>query len=143
MIKVLRVYLFMGYIRRFFSLLSILFGLGVLENGIFYSKANYIYILDTDGNIKDTVILNNTDKKVSGNISAEFYGGDERCLLIGFSTHDIKGLELSEEEQNLRIKLEDEVFKNKKGFVDVNVSAILDKSQIGSGNITLEPVTPE
>ena len=103
----------------------------------------YIYILDTDGNIKDTVILNNTDEKVSGNISAEFYGGDERCLLIGFSTHDIKGLELSEEEQNLRIKLEDEVFKNKKGFVDVNVSAILDKSQIGSGNITLEPVTPE
>ena len=111
---------------------------------------NYIYILDTDGNIKDTVILNNTDEKVSGNISAEFYGGDERCLLIGFSTHDIKGLELSEEEQksptgqgmNL-IKLEDEVFKNKKGFVDVNVSAILDKSQIGSGNITLEPVTPE
>lgn len=104
---------------------------------------NYIYILDTDGNIKDTVILNNTDEKVSGNISAEFYGGDERCLLIGFSTHDIKGLELSEEEQNLRIKLEDEVFKNKKGFVDVNVSAILDKSQIGSGNITLKPVTPE
>ena len=104
---------------------------------------NYIYILDTDGNIKDTVILNNADEKVSGNISAEFYGGDERCLLIGFSTHDIKGLELSEEEQNLRIKLEDEVFKNKKGFVDVNVSAILDKSQIGSGNITLEPVTPE
>lgn len=104
---------------------------------------NYIYILDTDGNIKDTVILNNTDEKVSGNISAEFYGGDERCLLIGFSTHDIKVLELSEEEQNLRIKLEDEVFKNKKGFVDVNVSAILDKSQIGSGNITLEPVTPE
>ena len=104
---------------------------------------NNIYILDTDGNIKDTVILNNTDEKVSGNISAEFYGGDERCLLIGFSTHDIKGLELSEEEQNLRIKLEDEVFKNKKGFVDVNVSAILDKSQIGSGNITLEPVTPE
>lgn len=104
---------------------------------------NYIYILDTDGNIKDTVILNNTDEKVSGNISAEFYGGDERCLLIGFSKHDIKGLELSEEEQNLRIKLEDEVFKNKKGFVDVNVSAILDKSQIGSGNITLEPVTPE
>ena len=104
---------------------------------------NYIYILDTDGNIKDTVILNNTDEKVSGNISAEFYGGDERCLLIGFSTHDIKGLELSEEEQNLRIKLEDEVFKNKKGFVDVNVSAILNKSQIGSGNITLEPVTPE
>lgn len=104
---------------------------------------NYIYILDTDGNIKNTVILNNTDEKVSGNISAEFYGGDERCLLIGFSTHDIKGLELSEEEQNLRIKLEDEVFKNKKGFVDVNVSAILDKSQIGSGNITLEPVTPE
>lgn len=104
---------------------------------------NYIYILDTDGNIKDTVILNNTDEKVSGNISAEFYGGDERCLLIGFSTHDIKGSELSEEEQNLRIKLEDEVFKNKKGFVDVNVSAILDKSQIGSGNITLEPVTPE
>ena len=104
---------------------------------------NYIYILDTDGNIKDTVILNNMDEKVSGNISAEFYGGDERCLLIGFSTHDIKGLELSEEEQNLRIKLEDEVFKNKKGFVDVNVSAILDKSQIGSGNITLEPVTPE
>ena len=98
---------------------------------------NYIYILDTDGNIKDTVILNNTDEKVSGNISAEFYGGDERCLLIGFSTHDIKGLELSEEEQNLRIKLD------KKGFVDVNVSAILDKSQIGSGNITLEPVTPE
>lgn len=104
---------------------------------------NYIYILDTDGNIKDTVILNNTDEKASGNISAEFYGGDERCLLIGFSKHDIKGLELSEEEQNLRIKLEDEVFKNKKGFVDVNVSAILDKSQIGSGNITLEPVTPE
>ena len=104
---------------------------------------NYIYILDTDGNIKDTVILNNTDEQASGNISAEFYGGDERCLLIGFSTHDIKGLELSEEEQNLRIKLEDEVFKNKKGFVDVNVSAILDKSQIGSGNITLEPVTPE
>ena len=103
----------------------------------------YIYILDTDGNIKDTVILNNTDEKASGNISAEFYGGDERCLLIGFSKHDIKGLELSEEEQNLRIKLEDEVFKNKKGFVNVNVSAILDKSQIGSGNITLEPVTPE
>ena len=104
---------------------------------------NYIYILDTDGNIKDTVILNNTDEKASGNISAEFYGGDERCLLIGFSKHDIKGLELSEEEQNLRIKLEDEVFKNKTGFVDVNVTAILDKSQIGSGNITMEPVTPE
>lgn len=116
---------------------------GKLLDEQFKKYDNYIYILDTDGNIKDTVILNNTDEKVSGNISAEFYGGDERCLLIGFSTHDIKGLELSEEEQNLRIKLEDEVFKNKKGFVDVNVSAILDKSQIGSGNITLEPVTPE
>ena len=34
---------------------------------------NYIYKLDTDGNIKDTVILNNTNEKVSVNISDKFY----------------------------------------------------------------------
>lgn len=51
---------------------------------------NNIYILDTDGNVKDTVTLNGTDDTASGNISGEFYGGDDRCLLIVFSTYGIK-----------------------------------------------------
>jgi len=56
---------------------------------------------------------------------------------------NLKRLVTISADRNDIFKVLDEVFKNKKGFVDVNVSAILDKSQIGSGNITLEPVTPE
>ena len=104
---------------------------------------NNIYILDTDGNVKDTVTLNGTDDTASGNISGEFYGGDDRCLLIVFSTYGIKGLELSEEKTALRAELIEESRKNKKGSPVVSVSAILDKSQIGSGAITLEQITPE
>ena len=104
---------------------------------------NNIYILDTDGNVKDTVTLNGTDDTASGNISGEFYGGDDRCLLIVFSTYGIKGLELSEEKTALRAELIEERRKNKKGSPVVSVSAILDKSQIGSGAITLEQITPE
>lgn len=104
---------------------------------------NNIYILDTDGNVKDTVTLNGTDDTASGNISGEFYGGDDRCLLIVFSTYGIKGLELSEEKTALRAELIEESRKNKKGSPVVSISAILDKSQIGSGAITLEQITPE
>lgn len=104
---------------------------------------NNIYILDTDGNVKDTVTLNGTDDTASGNISGEFYGGDDRCLLIVFSTYGIKGLELSEEKTVFRAELIEEARKNKKGSPVVSISAILDKSQIGSGAITLEQITPE
>ena len=104
---------------------------------------NYIYILDTDGNVKDTVTLNGTDDTAGGNIPGEFYGGDDRCLLIVFSKYDIKGLELSEEKTALRAELIEEARKNKKGSPVVSISAILDKSQIGSGAITLEQITPE
>ena len=104
---------------------------------------NNIYILDTDGNVKDTVTLNGTDDTAGGNIPGEFYGGDDRCLLIVFSKYDIKGLELSEEKTALRAELIEEARKNKKGSPVVSISAILDKSQIGSGAITLEQITPE
>ena len=104
---------------------------------------NYIYILDTDGNVKDTVTLNGTDDTAGGNIPGEFYGGDDRCLLIVFSTYGIKGLELSEEKTALRTELIEEGRKNKNGGPVISISAILDKSQIGSGAITLEQITPE
>ena len=104
---------------------------------------NNIYILDTDGNVKDTVTLNGTDDTAGGNIPGEFYGGDDRCLLIVFSTYGIKGLELSEEKTALRTELIEEGRKNKNGGPVISISAILDKSQIGSGAITLEQITPE
>ena len=104
---------------------------------------NIIYILDTDGNVIDTVTLNGTDPTASGNVTGEFYGGDDRCMLIVFTRPDIKGLELSEEKLALKEKLEEEYRKNRKGTVWVFVSAILDKSQIGSGAITMEQITPE
>ena len=63
--------------------------------------------------------------------------------LIVFSKYDIKGLELSEEKTALRAELIEEARKNKKGSPVVSISAILDKSQIGSGAITLEQITPE
>ena len=74
---------------------------------------NNIYILDTDGNVKDTVTLNGTDDTAGGNIPGEFYGGDDRCLLIVFSKYGIKGLELSEEKTALRTELIEEGRKNK------------------------------
>ena len=104
---------------------------------------NNIYILDTDGNVKDTVTLNGTDDTAGGNIPGEFYGGDDRCLLIVFSKYGIKGLELSEEKTALRTELIEEGRKNKNGGPVISISAILDKSQIGSGAITLEQITPE
>lgn len=99
--------------------------------------------MDTDGNVIDTVTLNGTDPTASGNVTGEFYGGDDRCMLIVFTRPDIKGLELSEEKLALKEKLEEEYRKNRKGTVWVFVSAILDKSQIGSGAITMEQITPE
>ena len=61
-------------------------------------QLEYFYCnLVHDGNVKDTVTLNGTDDTAGGNIPGEFYGGDDRCLLIVFSKYDIKGLELSEE----------------------------------------------
>ena len=87
--------------------------------------------------------MNGTDDTAGGNIPGEFYGEDDRCLLIVFSKYNIKGLELSEEKTALRAELIEEVRKNKKGGPVVSISAILDKSQIGSGAITLEQITPE
>ena len=87
--------------------------------------------------------MNGTDDTASGNISGEFYGGDDRCLLIVFSKYGIKGLELSEEKTALRTELIEEGRKNKNGGPVISISAILDKSQIGSGTITLEQITPE
>ena len=49
----------------------------------------------------------------------------------------------NEEKTALRAELIEESRKNKKGSPVVSVSAILDKSQIGSGAITLEQITPE
>ena len=104
---------------------------------------NYLYILDTDGNVKDTVTLNRTDDKASGNIPITFYGGDERCLLAGFDLKDIRGLELSENEKTIWNRLLDEDAKKRAGTESVRISAVLDKSQIGSGNIVLKQITPE
>ena len=59
--------------------------------------------------------MNGTDDTASGNISGEFYGGDDRCLLIVFSTYGIKkGLELSEEKTALRAELIEESRKIKR-----------------------------
>ena len=41
------------------------------------------------------------------------------------------------------LRQSEEARKNKKGSPVVSISAILDKSQIGSGAITLEQITPE
>ena len=72
---------------------------------------NIIYILDTDGNVIDTVTLNGTDPTASGNVTGEFYGGDDSVCLIVFTRPDIKGLELSEEKLALKEKLEEEYKK--------------------------------
>ena len=84
-----------------------------------------------------------TDDTACGNIPGEFYGGDDRCLLIVFITYGIKVLELSQEKTALRTELIEEGRKNKNGGPVISISAILDKSQIGSGAITLEQITPE
>lgn len=58
--------------------------------------------------------MNGTDDTAGGNIPGEFYGGDDRCLLIVFSKYDIKGLELSEEKTALRAELIEEARKIKR-----------------------------
>ena len=66
----------------------------------FSSYDNYIYIFDTDGNVDETVVLNKTNENSSGNITLDYKGGDERCMLVTTARADVAGMELSQEEKD-------------------------------------------
>ncbi len=104
---------------------------------------NYIYILDTDGNVDETVVLNKTDENHSGNIALDYKGGDERCMLVTTSRADVAGMELSQEEKDKIEAINKEAAKKKKGGAHICVTAVLDKTQIGSGSMQWQQITPE
>ena len=104
---------------------------------------NYIYIFDTDGNVDETVVLNKTNENSSGNITLDYKGGDERCMLVTTARADVAGMELSQEEKDKIEAIDKEAAKKKKGGACICVTAVLDKSQIGSTSMQWQQITPE
>lgn len=104
---------------------------------------NYIYIFDTDGNVDETVVLNKTNENSSGNITLDYKGGDERCMLVTTARADVAGMELSQEEKDKIEAINKEAAKKKKGGANICVTAVLDKSQIGSTSMQWQQITPE
>lgn len=104
---------------------------------------NYLYIINIDGNIEDIITLNKTADNASANIVLDYKGGDERCMLVTTSRPDVAGIELSQEERDKIGAINKEAAKKRFSGDRVCVSAVLDKSQIGSGSIKLQQITPE
>ena len=121
--------------------LSKLVGKSIEEKRAAYD--NYIYIFDTDGNVDETVVLNKTNENSSGNITLDYKGGDERCMLVTTARADVAGMELSQEEKDKIEAINKEAAKKKKGGANICVTAVLDKSQIGSTSMQWQQITPE
>ena len=114
-----------------------------------YEQMNYIYIIDTDGQLVDTVSMalnkqyieeNNLPEKSVG-ITIKFLGGDSRYLMLILGDYAVTGLELSHE----NIEKYKEAYINGpriQKMPEVCVVGVLDKKNIGTGEFQWIKITP-
>ena len=76
-------------------------------------------------------------------LTLDYKGGDERCMLVTTARADVAGMELSQEEKDKIEAIDKEAAKKKKGGARICVTAVLDKSQIGSTSMQWQQITPE
>ena len=103
---------------------------------------NIVYILDTNGEIKDTLEFNQESTKTTADVN--ILGGDRRYLLVTTTDTDIQQFKASSElmskYEELKKRMETEGWSK---LAQVCLSAVLDKADIGTGNKEWIQITPE
>ena len=103
---------------------------------------NIVYILDTNGEIKDTLEFNQESTKTTADVN--ILGGDRRYLLVTTTDTDIQQFKASSElmskYEELKKRMETE---GSSKLAQVCLSAVLDKADIGTGNKEWIQITPE
>ena len=121
----------------------------VEEKAFDYEQKNYLYIINKDGLLVDTVSFKLNEQYMEENdlpgvsvgISAKFIGGDARYLLLGFYDYAVDGFELTDEYAEMYNELYKKVSVTHE-MPEAFVVGALDKKQIGSGEIELINITP-
>lgn len=121
----------------------------VKENRQNYELGNYLYIIDTDGKVADTVKFTKNreyaeENKVSlgsSGIIISVKGGDSRYLLVTFDDYCVSGVEMSKEDIDKYKEADKNAIKQQKN-VKVCVVGALDKAQIGTGTFEWINITP-
>lgn len=121
----------------------------VKENRQNYELGNYLYIIDTEGKLADTIMLTkNTEYAEENNVSTNspgvsvsLKGGDSRYMLVTFRDYCVRGIEMSQEDID---KYKEEYTKgiSQMKMPDVCVAGVLDKKQIGTGEFEWINITP-
>lgn len=121
----------------------------VKENRQNYELENYLYIIDTDGKVADTVKFNkNREYAKENNVSTNsasviisVIGGDSRYLLVTFGDYCVSGVEMSKEDIDKYKEAYTNAMKQQK-TAGVCVVGALDKAQIGTGTFEWINITP-
>ena len=101
---------------------------------------NIVYIVDTNGEIKDTLEFNKDRTKMIADV--DILGGDRRYLLVTTTDTDIQQFKASSGLMDKYEKMVKEL-GNKPKIIKVCLSAVLDKADIGTGNKEWIQITPE
>ena len=101
---------------------------------------NIVYIVDTNGEIKDTLEFNKDRTNMIADV--DILGGDRRYLLVTTTDTDIQQFKASSGLMDKYEKMVKEL-GNKPKIIKVCLSAVLDKADIGTGNKEWIQITPE
>lgn len=121
----------------------------VKENRQNYELENYLYIIDTDGKIADTIkftknreYAEENELSLSGaSVRIGVKGGDSRYLLLTFSDYCVSGVEMSKEDIDKYKEAYTNGIKQQK-MTEVCVVGAFDKGQIGTGTYEWINITP-
>lgn len=103
---------------------------------------NIVYIVDTNGEIKDTLEFNKDSTKMTADV--DILGGDRRYLLVTTTDTDIQQFKASKELMDKYEELKKKVETGASSkLAQVCLSAVLDKADIGTGNKEWIQITPE
>lgn len=109
-------------------------------NNVTADGKNVIYVVDSNGELKDTLEFNSESGKSTVNIN--ILGGDERYLLVTTTNTDLQQFMASSELMEKYEKMEKES-GNKSKIIKVCLIAVLDKADIGTENKEWIQITPE
>lgn len=107
-------------------------------------EQTYMYIVDMDGNLADTITFTKNEEAASAvesnttNILIDYLGGDARYMLISSSAADLTGLEMK---KTWVYKFNTNIQNNKQS--QICSVGVLDKKQLGTGSHQWNNITPE
>ncbi len=122
----------------------------VKENRQNYELENYLYIIDTDGKIADTIKFTKNREYAEENklsldgaiVNISVKGGDSRYLLLTFSSYCVSGVEMPKEDIDKYKEAEENQRRQHKASPEVRVVGAFDKGQIGMGTYEWINITP-